>query len=161
MTPQHFSDFAGQDRVKARFELAIAAAKQRGEALGHVLLLGSPGAGQATLAQIIANTLGVGFKRTSGPAIENAGELSRLVSTLEKNDVLFIDDIHRLQKAIEEYLGPALKDFKLYLPLDQGGFTRPFRLIVPVFTLIGSAPNREQLSPHLSAQFPIVESLED
>ena len=161
MTPKQFSDFAGQDRAKARLELAIAAARQRGEALGHVLLLGSPGLDQATLANIIANTLGVGWKHVHGPEIETADDLARLVATLEKRDVLFMEDIHRLPKAIEEYLVPALKTFKLFLPVDQGGYTRTFRLHVPVFTLVGSAPNREQLSPNLLAGFPVVESLED
>jgi Holliday junction DNA helicase RuvB len=161
MKPKQFSDFVGQDRVKATLELAITEAKHRGEALGHILLLGSPESGKATLAQNIANTLRVGFKRTSGPEIANAGDLARLVSTLEKGDVLFIDEIDRLPKTMAEYLCPALNDFKLYLPLDQGGYTRPFRLKVPVFTLIGSAPNREQLSQDLLAHFPIVEAMDD
>jgi len=161
MTPNELSDFVGPDRVKARLELAITLARQRGEALGHVLLLGLPGSAKATLAQIMANTLGVGFKHARGPEIETAGDLARLVATLEKRDVLFVDDLHRLPKTIEEYLCPALNNFKFYLPLDQGGYTRPFRLNAPVFTLIGSAPNREQLSPNLLSQFPIVESLED
>jgi len=161
MTPSQFSDFVGPDRVKTRLELAIAEAKRRGASLGHVLLIGSPAAGPATLARLIASTLGVGLKFTRGPEIENAGDLARLVATLEKRDVLFVDDLHRLPKTIEEYLCPALNNFKFYLPLDQGGYTRPFRLNAPVFTLIGSAPNREQLSPNLLSQFPIVESLED
>ena len=161
MMPQPFSDVAGRDPAKARLESAIAAARQRGEALGHVLLLGSPGANKAMLAQIMANALGVGFKRCRGPEIENAGELARLVSMLEKNDVWFIEDLHQLPKAMEEYLSPALNDFRFYLPLDQGGYIRPFRLIVPVFTLIGSAPNGKQLSPNLSAHFAIVETLAD
>jgi Holliday junction DNA helicase RuvB len=160
MTPNELSDFVGPDRVKARLELAITAARERGEALGHVLLLGSPGSGQTTLAKIMASIMAVGFKHARGPEIENAGDLARLVATLEKRDVLFMEEIHRLPKAIAEYLSPALSDFKFYLPLDQGGYTRPFRLNAPVFTLIGSAPNQEQLSPNLLSHFPIVESLE-
>ena len=161
MTPSQFSDFVGPDRVKTRLELAIAEAKRRGASLGHVLLIGSPAAGPATLARLIASTLGQGLKFTRGPEIENAGDLARLATSLEKGDVLLIDEIHRLPATIEAYLCPALNEFKLYLPLDQGGYTRPFRLNLPVFTLIGAAPHQEQLSPILLSQFPIVESLAD
>jgi Holliday junction DNA helicase RuvB len=161
MTPKTFSDFIGQDRAKARLELAVAGAKQRGEALGHVLLTGRPGSGKATLAGIIATTLGTGLKFTNGAEIKSVGDLTRVVSKLEKGEVLFIDEINRLPKTIEEYLSPALKNFKLYLPLDQGGFTRTFRMKLPVFTLIGSAPNPEQLSPDLLSRFSIVESMGD
>lgn len=161
MTPPQFSDVAGLDRVKARLEQAIAAAQCPGETLGHILFLGPAGSGPAALAAGIAGALGVGLKRTRGAEIENAGDLVRLVTSLGKNDLLLIEDLHQLQVPIAAWLTSALCEFKLFLSLDQGGYTRPFRVNVPVFTLIGSAPHREQLSGDLLSLFPIIESLEN
>jgi Holliday junction DNA helicase RuvB len=161
MSPEQFSDFVGQNRVKARLELAVAAAKQRNEALGHVLLIGAPGSGKATMARITASTMNVGFKGTTGSEIKHADDLAGIVTKLAVRDVLFIDDLHLLPAALAEHLYPALNEFKLFLPLDQGGYTRTFRVRVPVFTLIGAVPNREQLPPNLTANFSIVESMED
>ena len=120
LTPKQLSDFIGQNRVKARLELAIAAAKHRREPLGHILLIGSPGSGKATLANIIAREMGANVKATSGPTIEKASDLAGLLTNLEEGDVLFIDEIHRLRRTIEEYLYPAMKDFKLDVIIDQG-----------------------------------------
>ena len=161
MKPATFTDFIGQNRVKARLELAIAAAKLRGEALDHVLLIGSPGSGKTTLAFILARAMGANLKTTNGPTIEKAGDLCGLLTTLEEGDVLFIDDIHRLRRPIEEYLYPALREFKLDCIIDQGANARSVRLNLPCFTLIGSTPNKERLSHELLSCFRIVETMED
>src|ERR1039457_4433729 len=120
LRPSLFSEFTGQARVKERLEISVAAAKQRGEALDHILLSGPPGLGKTTLASILAKAMGANFKSTSGPTIEKAGDLAGLLTNLEEGDVLFIDEIHRLQKTIEEYLYPAMEDFKLDIIIDQG-----------------------------------------
>jgi Holliday junction DNA helicase RuvB len=139
--------------------MAVAAARSRGEAIGHVLLIGSPGSGKATLAQILANAMGVNIKSTSGRLIEKAGELAGLLTSLEKGDVLFIDEIHRLQPAIAHDLCSAMKDFTLEIIIDQGSQERPLRLNLPLFTVVGTAPQKERMSRELMSCFPIVENM--
>ena len=160
LTPKHFSDFIGQARVKERLEVAIAAAKCRGESLGHILLVGSPGSGKATLAGLIANTMGASLKDTNGPAIEKPGDLAGLLTNLEEGDVLFIDEIHRLRRSVGEYLPPALKDFKLDIDIDQGPTAQRVRLNLPRFTLIGSTTSKEQLTRNLFSCFQIVVNMD-
>src|SRR5438132_8970126 len=138
LRPSLFSDFTGQAKVKERLEIAVAASKQRGESLDHILLSGPPGLGKTTLAHIIARAMGTNMKNTSGPTIEKAGDLAGLLTNLEEGDLLFIDEIHRLQKTIEEYLYPAMEDFKLDIIIDQGPNARSVRLNLPRFTLIGA-----------------------
>ena len=159
LTPNSFSSFVGQNRVKARLEMAIAAAKSRNETLGHILLVGSPGAGKATLAQIIAKAMGRVIKSTSGPAIVSAPDLAGLLTNLEEGDVLFIDEIHRLTRSIGEHLPQPMKDFTLDIIIDQGPNSRKVRLNLPRFTLIGVATRQERISRDLLSAFPIVESM--
>lgn len=128
LRPPAFSEFEGQDKVRERLELLVAAAKGRGDVLEHVLLSGPPGLGKTTLAHIVAQAMGVSIKNTSGPVIEKAGDLAGLLTTLERGDVLFIDEIHRLQATIEEYLYPAMEDYKLDIIIDQGPNARSVRL---------------------------------
>ncbi|HAO77839.1 MAG TPA: Holliday junction branch migration DNA helicase RuvB [Verrucomicrobia subdivision 3 bacterium] len=161
MMPKQLSDFIGQNRVKARLELAIAAARQRGEALNHILLIGSPGSGKATLANIIARAMGANVKATTGPTLEKSSDLAGLLTNLEEGDVLFIDEIQRLQKFIEKYLYPPMDDFKLDVVIDQGENARSVRLNLPRFTLIGSAEKKEQLTRNLLSRFQIIESMDD
>ncbi|HYV32847.1 MAG TPA: Holliday junction branch migration DNA helicase RuvB, partial [Candidatus Binatia bacterium] len=160
LRPSLFSDFTGQAKVKERLEIAVAAAKQRREALDHVLLSGPPGLGKTTLANIIARAMGSNLKNTSGPTIEKAGDLAGLLTNLEENDVLFIDEIHRLQKTIEEYLYPAMEDFKLDIIIDQGPNARSVRLNLPRFTLIGATTRSGLLTAPLLTRFPVRERLD-
>src|SRR5579862_5684301 len=160
LRPSLFSEFTGQAKVKERLELAVAAAKQRGEALDHILLSGPPGLGKTTLANIIAKAMGANIKSTSGPTIEKAGDLAGLLTNLEEGDVLFIDEIHRLQKTIEEYLYPAMEDFKLDIIIDQGPNARSVRLALPRFTLIGATTRSGLLTAPLLTRFPIRERLD-
>jgi holliday junction DNA helicase RuvB len=138
LRPSVFAEFTGQAKVKERLEITVQAAKQRGEPVDHVLLSGPPGLGKTTLANIIAKAMGANVKSTSGPTIEKAGDLAGLLTNLDEGDVLFIDEIHRLQKTIEEYLYPAMEDFKLDIIIDQGPNARSVRLNLPRFTLIGA-----------------------
>jgi len=160
LRPALFSDFRGQPKVRERVEIAVTAAKQRGEALDHVLLSGPPGLGKTTLANIIAKAMATGLKSTSGPTIEKAGDLAGLLTNLEEGDVLFIDEIHRLQKTIEEYLYPAMEDFKLDIIIDQGPNARSVRLNLPRFTLIGATTRSGLLTAPLLTRFPIRERLD-
>jgi Holliday junction DNA helicase RuvB len=160
LRPSLFSDFTGQPKVKERLEIAVAAARQRGEALDHILLNGPPGLGKTTLANILAKAMGASLKSTSGPTIEKAGDLAGLLTNLEEGDVLFIDEIHRLQKTIEEYLYPAMEDFKLDIIIDQGPNARSVRLNLPRFTLIGATTRSGLLSAPLLTRFPIRERLD-
>jgi len=160
LRPSLFSEFTGQAKVKERLEITVAAAKQRGEAIDHLLLSGPPGLGKTTLAHILAKAMGADLKSTSGPTIEKAGDLAGLLTNLETGDVLFIDEIHRLQKTIEEYLYPAMEDFKLDIIIDQGPNARSVRLNLPRFTLIGATTRSGLLTAPLLTRFAIRERLD-
>ncbi|TAL01235.1 MAG: Holliday junction branch migration DNA helicase RuvB [Verrucomicrobia bacterium] len=160
LRPSLFSEFTGQPKVKERLEIGVAAARQRGEALDHILLSGPPGLGKTTLANILAKAMGASFKSTSGPTIEKAADLAGLLTNLEEGDVLFIDEIHRLQKTIEEYLYPAMEDFKLDIIIDQGPNARSVRLNLPRFTLIGATTRSGLLTAPLLTRFPVRERLD-
>ena len=160
LRPSLFSEFTGQPKVKERLEIAVAAAKKRKEALDHILFDGPPGLGKTTLAYILAKAMGANIKSTSGPTIEKAGDLAGLLTNLEEGDVLFIDEIHRLQKTIEEYLYPAMEDFKLDIIIDQGPNARSVRLNLPRFTLIGATTRSGLLTAPLLTRFAIRERLD-
>jgi Holliday junction DNA helicase RuvB len=160
LRPSLFSEFSGQTKVKDRLEIAVQAARQRGEPLDHILLSGPPGLGKTTLANILAKAMGTNLKATSGPTIEKAADLAGLLTNLEEGDVLFIDEIHRLQKTIEEYLYPAMEDFKLDIIIDQGPNARSVRLTLPRFTLIGATTRSGLLTSPLLTRFPIRERLD-
>src|SRR5437868_5160415 len=160
LRPSLFSEFTGQAKVKERLEITVAAAKQRGEPNHLMLLSGPPGLGKTTIANIIAKTMGANMKSTSGPTIEKAADLAGLLTNLEEGDVLFIDEIHRLQKTIEEYLYPAMEDFKLDIIIDQGPNARSVRLNLPRFTLIGATTRSGLLTAPLLTRFPIRERLD-
>jgi len=153
LRPSLFSDFTGQEKVKERLEIAVAAARQRGEARDHILL-------KTTLANILAKAMGASLKSTSGPTIEKAGDLAGLLTNLDEGDVLFIDEIHRLQKTIEEYLYPAMEDFKLDIIIDQGPNARSVRLTLPRFTLIGATTRSGLLTAPLLTRFAVRERLD-
>src|SRR5579864_3408227 len=160
LRPSLFSEFTGQAKVKERLEITVAAAKQRGQPIDHVLLSGPPGLGKTTIANIIAKAMGANMKSTSGPTIEKAADLAGLLTNLEEGDVLFIDEIHRLQKTIEEYLYPAMEDFKLDIIIDQGPNARSVRLNLPRFTLVAATTRSGLLTAPLLTRFPIRERLD-
>jgi holliday junction DNA helicase RuvB len=160
LRPSLFSEFTGQAKIKERLEISVQAAKQRSEPLDHILLSGPPGLGKTTLANIIAKAMGANMKSKSGPTIEKAGDLAGLLTNLEEGDVLFIDEIHRLQKTIEEYLYPAMEDFKLDIIIDQGPNARSIRLNLPRFTLIGATTRSGLLTAPLLTRFPVRERVD-
>jgi Holliday junction DNA helicase RuvB len=161
LTPKKFFDLIGQNRIKGRLELATTAAKQRHETLGHVLLVGSPGSGKATLAHVIAREMGANLKSTNGMEIEKAGDLAGVLTNLEDNEILFIEGIDRLPKFLAEYLQPAMKDFKLDITIDIGPDARSIRLNLPCFTLIGSTTNKERLTSNLLSCFRVIENMDN
>ncbi|MCE9616632.1 MAG: Holliday junction branch migration DNA helicase RuvB [Lentisphaerae bacterium] len=160
LRPSSFPDFVGQSKVRGRLELAVEAAKQRGDVLDHVLLSGPPGLGKTTLAHIIAEAMGVNIKVTSGPVIDKAGDLAGLLTGIERGDVLFIDEIHRMQKSVEEYLYSAMEDFVLDIMIDQGANARSIRLDLKHFTLIGATTRSGLLSSPLRSRFGIANRLD-
>ncbi|MBP7066425.1 Holliday junction branch migration DNA helicase RuvB [Ferrovibrio sp.] len=155
LRPQVLADFVGQARARENLSIFIAAARERGEALDHVLLHGPPGLGKTTMAQIVARELGVNFKATSGPVIAKAGDLAALLTNLEARDVLFIDEIHRLNPAVEEILYPAMEDFQLDLIIGEGPSARSVRIDLPPFTLVGATTRSGLLTTPLRERFGI------
>ena len=155
LRPEQFSDFAGQDKIIENLSVFVAAARQRGEALDHVLFHGPPGLGKTTLSNIIANELGVGFKVTSGPVLDKPGDLAGLLTSLDENDVLFIDEIHRLSPIVEEYLYSAMEDYRIDIMIDKGPGARSVQLTLAPFTLIGATTRSGLLTSPLRARFGI------
>ena len=160
LRPGAFSEFTGQNKVKERLDIAVQAAKKRNDSLDHILLSGPPGLGKTTLAGILAREMGGELKVTSGPTIDKAADLAGLLTNLNQGDVLFIDEIHRLQKNIEEYLYPAMEDFTLDIIIDQGPNARSVRLDLPKFTLIGATTRSGLLTAPLLTRFPVRERLD-
>src|ERR1700741_3618438 len=152
---QSLSEFVGQEQARKNLSIFIEAAKKRGEALDHVLFVGPPGLGKTTLAQIVARELGVGFRATSGPVIAKAGDLAALLPNLEERDVLFIDEIHRLNPAVEEILYPAMEDFQLDLIIGEGPSARSVRIDLAPFTLVGATTRAGLLGTPLRDRFGI------
>jgi len=160
LRPKRLVDFIGQDKVISNLKIAIAAAAKRGEALDHVLIHGPPGLGKTTLAHIIAVEMGVSIKISSGPAIERPGDLAAILSNLQKHDILFVDEIHRLSRVVEEILYPAMEDFALDIIIGKGPGARNLRLNLPRFTLIGATTRQAMVSSPLRERFGIVHRLD-
>ncbi|MDE5996457.1 MAG: Holliday junction branch migration DNA helicase RuvB, partial [Eubacterium sp.] len=160
LRPKELTDYIGQEKAKENLSVYIQAARQRGEALDHVLLYGPPGLGKTTLAGIIANEMGVNIRITSGPAIEKQGDLAALLTNLQEGDVLFIDEIHRLNRSVEEVLYPAMEDRALDIIIGKGPSARSIRLDLPNFTLVGATTRAGQLSAPLRDRFGVILRLE-
>ena len=160
LRPKYFNEYIGQREAKDNLNIYIQATKQRGEALDHVLLYGPPGLGKTTLAGIIANELGVNFRITSGPAIEKAGDLAAILTNLDEHDVLFIDEIHRLSRSVEEVLYSAMEDYALDIIIGKGPSARSVRIDLPKFTLVGATTRAGALAAPLRDRFGIVSRLE-
>lgn len=160
LRPQTFADYIGQDRLKKNIQLAIAAAKKRGEPIDHVLLYGPPGLGKTTMASVIANEMGTNLRVTAGPAIERAGDLASIMTNLQDGDILFIDEIHRLSRTVEEVLYSAMEDYKLDIVIGKGPAARSVRLDLPKFTVIGATTRTGSLAAPLRDRFGLVHRLE-
>lgn len=160
LRPKSFQDYVGQDRLKNNLKLAIDAAKKRGEPIDHVLLYGPPGLGKTTMAMVIANEMGANIKVTAGPAIERAGDLASLLTNLSDGDILFIDEIHRLGRTVEEVLYSAMEDYKLDIMIGKGPAARSVRLDLPKFTVIGATTRTGSLTAPLRDRFGIIHRLE-
>ena len=158
--PKMLEDYTGQPHVCEQMEIFIQAARNRDDALDHLLIFGPPGLGKTTLANIVANEMGVNIKTTSGPVLEKAGDLAALLTNLERNDVLFIDEIHRLSPVVEEILYPAMEDYQLDIMIGEGPAARSIKLDLPPFTLVGATTRAGSLTSPLRDRFGIVQRLE-
>jgi Holliday junction DNA helicase RuvB len=158
--PKTLAEYIGQSAVKAQMEIFISAARQRGDALDHVLIFGPPGLGKTTLAHVVANELGAGFKQTSGPVLERPGDLAALLTNLQPNEILFVDEIHRLSPVVEEILYPAMEDFQLDIMIGEGPGARSIKIDLPPFTLVGATTRAGLLTSPLRDRFGIVQRLE-
>jgi len=160
LRPQRLADYVGQSKIREQLEIFITAARNRGEALDHLLLFGPPGLGKTTLAHIVAHEMGVNLRQTSGPVLERPGDLAALLTNLERHDVLFIDEIHRLSPVVEEILYPALEDFKIDIMIGEGPAARSIKIDLPPFTLVGATTRAGMLTNPLRDRFGIVSRLE-
>ena len=158
--PKTLAEYIGQTAVKTQMEIFISAARQRRDALDHVLIFGPPGLGKTTLAHVVAHELGAGFKQTSGPVLERPGDLAALLTNLQPNEILFVDEIHRLSPVVEEILYPAMEDFQLDIMIGEGPGARSIKIDLPHFTLIGATTRAGLLTSPLRDRFGIVQRLE-